>query len=284
MTEDGASGARSPESGGGWTAVDSGGPTAPARQPRRLAVLRALAVATAALLGVDAYVHLRDAGLYDAIATATLSQGTLFRAQAVTAGLVAITLLLRPHPVMRAMAVLVAASAAAAVLLYTYVDVGSLGPLPNMYEPTWALPGKRASALAETAATVLALTGLALAVATRPRAVRQATAVTTKTPMTPTGRGRVGVQGHVPQVDIRRDPRSGAQAAARRPSRGRRRIRWTQPQPWNDTRRRQVPRLRSRPPNLTPRLNGAQRGGRVGPTRRPPRTNSRISWPSGTSA
>jgi hypothetical protein len=131
-----------------------------------------LAAATAALLAVDAYVHLRDAGLYDAVATATLSQGTLFRVQAAAAGVVALMLVLRPHPVVWAIAVLVAGSAAAAVLLYTYVDVGSLGPLPNMYEPTWALPGKRASAVAETAATVLALTGLAVALAARPRTVR----------------------------------------------------------------------------------------------------------------
>jgi len=173
MTEESTSDARSPEPAGGWTAVDNGGPTAPARQRSRLALLqRGLAVATAALLAVDAYVHLHDAGLYDAITTATLSQGTLFRAQAAAAGVVAVALLLRPHPVVWAIAVLVAGSAAAAVLLYTYVDVGSLGPLPNMYEPTWALPGKRASALAETAATVLALTGLALARATRPRAAR----------------------------------------------------------------------------------------------------------------
>jgi hypothetical protein len=191
MTEESPSDARSPQPAGGWTTVDGGGPTAPARQRSHLTLLqRGLAVATAALLAVDAYVHLRDAGLYDAVTTATLSQGTLFRAQAAAAGFVAVTLLLRPHPVVWAIAVLVAASAAAAVLLYTYLDVGSLGPLPNMYEPTWALPGKPASALAETTATVLALTGLTLAVVTR----RQ---------------------------------RASAQAAARRPSRGRRRIRWT---------------------------------------------------------
>ena len=63
------------------------------------------------------------------------------------------------------------ASAAGAVLLYTYVDVGALGPLPDMYEATWALPGKRASAMAETAATLLALVGLAVALRTRPRAL-----------------------------------------------------------------------------------------------------------------
>jgi hypothetical protein len=49
------------------------------------------------------------------------------------------------------------------VLLSTYVDVGALGPLPDMYEPTWALPGKAVSAIAEIAATVLALAGLTIA-------------------------------------------------------------------------------------------------------------------------
>jgi hypothetical protein len=45
-------------------------------------------------------------------------------------------------------------------LLYRYVDVGSLGPLPNMYENTWDVPGKVLSAWAEGAAVVLAALGL----------------------------------------------------------------------------------------------------------------------------
>jgi hypothetical protein len=134
-------------------------------------------VITAALTAVDAYVHLRDAGLYDAVTSSTLSQGTLFRAEAVAA----IVLLLRPYPLVWAAAVLVAASAAGAVLLYTYVDVGALGPLSNMYEPTWALPCKRASALAGTAATVSALAGLTLALAGR-RRKRPGVAAMTLTP------------------------------------------------------------------------------------------------------
>jgi hypothetical protein len=125
------------------------------------AALRTLAAATAALLLVDAYVHLHDAGLYEAVTTATLSQATLFRAQAAAAVVVAIALLIRPGRVVWAVAALVAGSAAAAVLLYTHVDIGRLGPVPDMYEPTWALPGKPLSAVAETTATVLALTGLA---------------------------------------------------------------------------------------------------------------------------
>ena len=57
-------------------------------------------------------------------------------------------------------ALAVAASALAAVLLCRYVDVGALGPLPDMYENTWQVPGKLLSAVAEAAAVVLATLGL----------------------------------------------------------------------------------------------------------------------------
>jgi hypothetical protein len=130
-------------------------------------LLRAWAVATAALLTIDAYVHFHDAGFYDSVAPTTLNEATLFRAQAAAAIVVAIALLLRPYLVVWAVAVLVAGSAFGAVLLYTYVDVGKLGPLPDMYEPTWVVPGKRASAVAEGLATLLALIGLVIAVRTR---------------------------------------------------------------------------------------------------------------------
>ena len=136
------------------------------------ALQRALALATALLLAVDAYVHFHDAHFYDSAATSTLSEGNLFRAQAIAAVVVAIALLVRPHPVVWAVAVLVAAGAIGAVLLYTYVDVGALGPLPDLYEPTWAVPGKSASAVAEGLGTLLAIIGLVVAVRTRPRAAR----------------------------------------------------------------------------------------------------------------
>jgi hypothetical protein len=148
-----------------------GTPSARRRQRPRVPVpLRALAAVTAALLLVDAYVHFHDAGFYESVTTGTLSQATLFRVQAAVAVVVAIALLIRPGPAVWAIAVVVAGSAAVAVLLYTNVDVGRLGPLPDMYEPTWALPGKRASAVAESAATVLSLAGLALSLFLRPRA------------------------------------------------------------------------------------------------------------------
>ena len=95
------------------------------------ALQRTLGVATAVLLAVDAYVHFHDAGFYGAVTTSTLSEANLFRAQAAVAVVVGIALLIRPHPVVWAVAVLVTASAVGAVLLYTYVDVGALGPLPD---------------------------------------------------------------------------------------------------------------------------------------------------------
>ena len=147
---------------------------APRRQTRAPAYPEVLAATTAVLLAVDAYVHVRDAGLYDRNATDVVSQGTLFRAQGVVGAVVAVALvLLARRPVVWAIAALVTAGAAGAVLLYTYVDVGAIGPLPDMYEPTWALPGKPASAVAEAAATVLALTGFAWALAAR-RGARRA--------------------------------------------------------------------------------------------------------------
>ncbi len=121
---------------------------------------RLLGVATAIALGIDAYVHARDASFYDAVRTSVISQGNLFRLEAAVAALIAVALLVRPSRFWWAAALLVAASAFGAVLLYRYVDVGTLGPLPNMYEPTWALPGKLASAWAEGAGVLLAAAGL----------------------------------------------------------------------------------------------------------------------------
>ncbi len=150
------------------TAMDRGAQgVRTSRQSGVYLLQRVLGLATAALLLVDAYVHFHDANFYDSVTTSTLSEGWLFRAQATVAVVVAIALLIKPHPVVWGIAAVVAASAAGAVFLYTYVDVGQLGPLPDMYEPTWDLPGKRGSAVAETAAAVLAIAGLVLALRTR---------------------------------------------------------------------------------------------------------------------
>jgi len=112
-------------------------------------------VATAAALAVDAAVHARNASAYDAVG-ATVTQGLLFRVEAGVAVVVALLVLVWPRPVSWISALLVGASALAAVLLYRYVDVGPLGPLPDMYENTWQVPGKPLSACAEGVVVVLA--------------------------------------------------------------------------------------------------------------------------------
>jgi hypothetical protein len=118
-----------------------------------------LRVGTAAALSIDAAVHLRNAASYDLV-TATISEGALFRVQAGAAIASALLVLVWPRRASWVVAFLVAASALGAVLLYRYVDVGPLGPLPNMYENTWQVPGKLLSAWAEGAAVVLAGLGL----------------------------------------------------------------------------------------------------------------------------
>jgi hypothetical protein len=118
-----------------------------------------LRVGTAAALGIDAVVHWDNASAYDAVA-ATVSQGALFRVEAVLAVVVGVLVLVWPRPASWVAALVVAASALGAVLLYRYVDVGTLGPLPDMYENTWQVPGKPLSAAAEAIAVLLATLGL----------------------------------------------------------------------------------------------------------------------------
>lgn len=136
-----------------------------------------LRLLTAALLGVDAYVHLHDGGFYNVSRGGPISQGTLFRLEAVIAGSAAVVLVLgwRVRVTRRAdwvAAFLVAASALAPVLLYRYVAVGAIGPLPDMYEPTWEAPGKLLSAYAEAAAAMSSVIGLAFSRSASARAAR----------------------------------------------------------------------------------------------------------------
>ncbi|MGH3571953.1 MAG: hypothetical protein ACRDUW_09020 [Pseudonocardiaceae bacterium] len=111
-------------------------------------------IVVAAGLGYDAYVHFDLAGNFDAN-RALISQGILFRVEAVAAILAALLVLLIQHRAAASFAVLIASSALGAVLLYRYVDLGTLGPLPDMYEPSW-YPEKTYSAIAEAAALVAA--------------------------------------------------------------------------------------------------------------------------------
>ncbi|MEP7022078.1 MAG: hypothetical protein ABI808_15650, partial [Pseudonocardiales bacterium] len=88
-------------------------------------------------LGIDAYTHLDLADIYTGVKTGTLSQATLFRIEAVAAILAAVAVVMRTNRLTAALVALVTGGGAFALLLYRFVDVGKLGPLPDMYEPFW---------------------------------------------------------------------------------------------------------------------------------------------------
>lgn len=118
--------------------------------------LRTLA---AAGLAVDAFVHADLAGRFDT--GGALSESRLFLIQAALAAAAALGIVLRGRRLEAAVGFLVAAAALGAVLLYRYVDVGSIGPLPNMYEPIWYAE-KTISAIAEAVAVAASLALLAV--------------------------------------------------------------------------------------------------------------------------
>lgn len=112
-----------------------------------------LAALAAAGLLYDAKVHLHLAGSYDPIGS-TITQGWLFRIEAVVAVAVAVAVLVSDRWLVWAAAGMTGLAGVAAVLLYRYVDVGSVGPIPNMYEPVW-FAEKLHSAYAEALVAVV---------------------------------------------------------------------------------------------------------------------------------
>jgi hypothetical protein len=110
-------------------------------------------------LAVDAYVHLHLAGAtsFRANKTSTVSEAELFRIESVAAILAAVALLVRPNRYTAAFAFLVGAAGIAAVVVYRYVNVGKIGPIPNMYDPFWLPTEKWLSAIAEAAVALAAL-------------------------------------------------------------------------------------------------------------------------------
>lgn len=127
----------------------------PARRRPMDIVLRLLVVAA---LVTDAVVHLQLAPGYQIAAPAGIGQGNLFRLEAVSAILVGVYVLVRGSRPAYAAAVLVAGSAFIAVLLYRYVDIPALGPIPAMYEPVWFFE-KSLGAVAEGLGAALAALG-----------------------------------------------------------------------------------------------------------------------------
>jgi len=133
--------------------------------PLTLALSWVLRLVTAAGLAVDAYMHLKVAADYDVI-PGTISGGDLFRAESAAAIAVALLVLVRPGRLAYLLAFLVAASALGAVMLYANVDVGTLGPLPDLYEPVW-FTEKTVSAIAEAVAAGAAAVGFVFEVLRR---------------------------------------------------------------------------------------------------------------------
>lgn len=122
----------------------------------------ALRVLAAAALGISAYVHLHVAHLYDYGSNLTGTQ--MFYAQGVVAAIVAVALLVTGNKWVWAAAALVGLVSFAAVMTYRYVDVGAIGPVPNMYDATWQpSPDKLLSAIAEISVPVWWLLHLATA-------------------------------------------------------------------------------------------------------------------------
>lgn len=137
--------------------MTSGGP-GPVRErvTRSDLVRRAL---VAAGLAVEAFIHLRLAPGYQQSAPDGLGAGNVFRIQALVAVLAALWVLTRGSRAAYAAALLTALGAVGAVVLYRYVDVPALGPIPAMYEPIWFFE-KSLSALAAGLAALVAATAL----------------------------------------------------------------------------------------------------------------------------
>ncbi|MFC4912143.1 hypothetical protein [Actinomadura gamaensis] len=134
-----------------------------------------LRVLVAAGLAVDAVVHWRYAPQMRYVPGGSIHADTVFYAQAVAAGAVALLVLVHARRWTYALAFLVAASAVGALLLYYYVDVGAIGPLPDMHEPIWYAQ-KTESLVGEGIAALAALAGFLTVRTARPAASRPAPA------------------------------------------------------------------------------------------------------------
>jgi hypothetical protein len=108
-------------------------------------------------LAIDAFVHYDLASAFANNKTSTLSEADLFRVEATAAVVAAVALIVRPRRYTAGFAFLVALAGTVAVIVYRYVDVGSFGPIPDMYDPYWAPAEKNISLIGEVVATVAGL-------------------------------------------------------------------------------------------------------------------------------
>jgi hypothetical protein len=137
------------------------------RHPARL-----LAVAIAIALLLNAVIHFRLAGPFDANPGALLSQGALFRIQAVVNVGVAVLVIARPRPWTMLLGFAVAAGGAAVLTITSLVPLdGTLLGLPYLFEPAW-YPAKQTSLVLQLLAAALAVGAIL-----RPRRSRRPVAV-----------------------------------------------------------------------------------------------------------
>jgi hypothetical protein len=135
--------------------------------PRQAAAAAARLIAVAGL-AIDAYVHLNLASTYSE-AQAPINEGVLFRAEAVLALITVIALTISRRRLPFVLGLAVSASALTLILVTRYVDIGPLGPFPNLYDPVW-YPEKLWAAGGEAGAAVASVTGiLLLGIRRRPR-------------------------------------------------------------------------------------------------------------------
>jgi hypothetical protein len=116
-------------------------------------------------LAVDAYTHFDLANEFAFRSTGTVNEGVLFQIEAGLAVASALLLLIRQNVFTVSIALLVTGGGAAALVLYRYVDVGKIGPIPNMYEPLW-FDEKVVSLVGELVAFAAALVLLVLVLVT----------------------------------------------------------------------------------------------------------------------
>lgn len=130
--------------------------TASSRTTER--VIRAVVVLG---LAADAYIHLTMAPVMDLAAPGGIGAGNLFRIQGGVAAAAALLVLALPRRWTYLLAVLVGLSALVPVLLYHFVDVPPIGPIPRMYDPLWS-PEKVVSTVGEALAVGFGLWGARL--------------------------------------------------------------------------------------------------------------------------
>lgn len=123
------------------------------RRPAAVWVLLALAGAS---LAVSAYVHLHLAKSY--AYPGTISGTQLFVAQGVVALVVAAVLVVTDSRWAWLAAAVVGLASFAAVMSSRYLDIGAIGPFPDMRDATWhPTPDKPLSAAVEALVVLLAL-------------------------------------------------------------------------------------------------------------------------------